>query len=156
MLNVRIICVGKLRDAYYRQAASAYEKRLRGFCRLEEIEVAEFKLSAAPSPADVQTGLRREGKDMLAKCAGMAVPLCIEGKQCSSEELADWLRQAMQLQGKISFFIGSSYGLSEEIKALGQGLSMSRMTFPHGLARVMLMEQIYRSMQILHNGKYHK
>lgn len=156
MLEVRLACVGKLKEAYWRDAAAEYEKRLRPFCRFQVIEVPEAKLPEAPAPAEIARALEQEGQALLGKAAGKAFPLCIEGKGIDSPGLAERLAAAMQFPGAVTFFIGSSYGLSEQVKQAGEKLSMSSMTFPHQLARVMLLEQLYRGFQILNGAKYHK
>ena len=160
MLTVNIICIGKLKETYWREACAEYQKRLSAFCRLQIIELSEVRTPAEPSAAQIAQVIEREGEQILAKLpsAGVVVPLCIEGKELSSEALSEFLQQA-PLRGKseVSFLIGGSYGLSDAAKAQGEiRLSMSRMTFPHQLARVMLLEQLYRAFQIAGHGKYHK
>ncbi len=156
MLEVRLVCIGKLKEAYWRDAVAEYEKRLKPLCRFQLIELPEVRLPESPSAAQIAAVLDREGKSILAKTAGRVFPLCIEGKQMDSPGLAKKLAEAMQLPGAVTFVIGSSYGLSEEVKRAGEGISMSMMTFPHQLARVMLCEQLYRGFQILNGTKYHK
>ena len=156
MITVKIICVGKLKEAFYQMAAEEYQKRLQPFCKLHIHELSEYRLPANPSPAQIRQGLVQEEKQILKYATGKIVPLCIEGRQTSSEELAQLLADTMQTPGTVSFLIGSSFGLSEEVKRKGSGISMSRMTFPHGLARVLLTEQLYRGFQILNGAKYHK
>lgn len=157
MLGVRLICVGKLKEAYWRDAAAEYEKRMGPLCRFELIELPEARLPREPSSAQIAAALEQEGKDILAKAAGVVFPLCVEGRPVSSEGLAQRLEKAMQSPGAVSFVIGSSYGLSPEVKRAGEGgISMSPMTFPHQLARVMLLEQLYRGFQIIGGTKYHK
>lgn len=156
MLEVRLVCIGKLKEAYWRDAVAEYEKRLKPLCRFRLIELPEVRLPESPSVAQIAAVLDREGKSILAKTAGRVFLLCIEGKQMDSLGLAKKLAEAMQLPGAVTFVIGSSYGLSEEVKRAGEGISMSMMTFPHQLARVMLCEQLYRGFQILNGTKYHK
>lgn len=158
MQTVNLICVGKLKEDYLRAAQTEYEKRLSAFCRLNRIEVAEYRLPPAPSPAQIEKGLSAEGKCILEKCRGTLVALCIEGKEMSSPQLASFLEKcAITGESELSFIIGGSYGLSSEVKEkAGFHLSMSPMTFPHQLARIMLLEQLYRSYSINGNGKYHK
>lgn len=158
MLTVNLICIGKLKEKYLRDAQAEYIKRLVSFCRLNLIELPESKLSNNPSPADISKCIEIEGQSILQKAKGYLIPMCIEGKTMSSEDLAKRI-EAISLNGtsEISFIIGGSYGLSDTIKKAGDfKLSMSPMTFPHQLARVMLLEQIYRGFQINSNGKYHK
>lgn len=156
MLGVKLICVGKLKEAYWRQAVAEYEKRLRPLCKWELIELPEARLPSEPSQAEIDAALEKEGEAILRHAAGKIYPLCIEGKTMDSPGLAKRLAGAMQSPGAVSFIIGSSFGLAPVVKAAGEGISMSPMTFPHQLARVMLCEQIYRGFQILGNTKYHK
>ncbi|MGI6253993.1 MAG: 23S rRNA (pseudouridine(1915)-N(3))-methyltransferase RlmH [Acutalibacter sp.] len=156
MLTVKLLCVGKLKESYWRDAVAEYEKRLRPQCKWELIELPEARLPQEPSQAEIDAALEKEGEQLLRRAAGKIYPLCIEGKPVDSPGIARRLAGAMQSPGAVSFVIGSSYGLSPAVKAAGEGISMSPMTFPHQLARVMLCEQIYRGFQILGNTKYHK
>ena len=154
MLNVTLIAVGKLKERYLTDACAEYEKRLGAYCRLRVVEVDEYRL-----PQN-QAGIEAEGKEILAKipAGSYLIPLCIEGKQISSEEFSQTLdRAAVDGKSSIVLLIGGSYGLWEELKKKGDlRLSMSRMTFPHQLARVMVLEQLYRAMTISRGQKYHK
>ena len=159
-MNITVICIGKLKEEYWRKACEEYAKRLSAFCKLQMIDLAETKISDNPSPAQITQVIESEGEKILAKlpAGGAVIPLCIEGKQLDSPAMSELL-QKIPLEGKssVSFIIGGSYGLSEAVKAAGTvRLSMSKMTFPHQMARVMLLEQIYRGFQIAGNGKYHK
>lgn len=156
MVTVRLLCVGKLKEAYWQGAVAEYEKRLSPFCQFQIRELPEERLPQGPSAAQVRAALEREGEALQKQAQGAVYPLCIEGKQLDSKALAGLLEKAMLSPGAVTFILGSSYGLSEKVKALGPGLSMSRLTFPHQLARVMLCEQIYRGFQILNHTKYHK
>lgn len=160
MRGVTILCVGKLKEAHWRDACAEYAKRLAGFCRFSMIEVEEERVPERPSPAQLAAAVEAEGKRLLAKAdpRSLLLPLCIEGKALSSEQLAAYLdERAVAGQGEATFFIGGSWGLSDAVKAAGaRKLSMSPMTFPHQLARVMLCEQVYRAFQISSGGKYHK
>ena len=156
MLQVRIVCVGRLKEAYWRAAVEEYEKRLSSLCRLELAELPEARLSQSPSGGEIGAALEKEAEAILPRLTGRVFPLCIEGKPVSSEELAKALGDAMTSPGAVSFVIGSSYGLSPRVKERGRPLSMSPMTFPHQLARVMLCEQVYRGLQILRGAPYHK
>ena len=160
MLSVHLICVGKLKEKFYREAAEEYAKRLKGYCKLNLVELPEAKLSQEPSPAEIQGALEKEGEAIRAKIpAGSSiVAMCVEGKTRSSEELAklvaDW---SMNSAKHLVFIIGGSYGLHSSIKAEAWvKLSMSPMTFPHHLARVMVLEQIYRAFKINEGSSYHK
>lgn len=160
MLSISIICVGKLKESYWRDAVAEYSKRLSAFCRFSVVEVDESRLPNSPSNAQINACLVSEGKSILAKIpsGAMVFAMCIEGKQLSSEKLAASLANAA-VSGKsaVTFIIGGSHGLSDEVKQRADfRLSMSPMTFPHQLARVMLSEQIYRAMCINADTKYHK
>ena len=160
MLNVMIICVGKLKEKFWTDACNEYAKRLKGFCSFSIIEVDEEKLPDTPSPAQIQNTLEKEGQRIIAKIHKNAkiISMCIEGKQKSSEKFAKEISDlALNGASTFAFIIGGSWGLSDNVKKLSAiRLSMSEMTFPHQLARVMLCEQIYRAFQIISNGKYHK
>jgi len=156
MRRVKIICFGKLKEPHWRQACAEYEKRLGPWCRLEVIELPPAALSDMPSAAQIEQALDTETKLALSKIPKGAsiAALCVEGRQMRSEQFAAWIDAQ---PNEIAFLIGSSFGLSETIKTQAQlKLSLSDMTFPHQLARVMLLEQIYRASQIQSGGKYHK
>lgn len=160
MIKITIICVGKLKEKYWRDAIAEYSKRMSRYADFSIIEVDEEKLPDSPSPAQIENTLQKEGERILAKIPKGAkiAALCIEGKIYSSEKLAALLKQSMSYEsGSIAFIIGGSWGLSDEVKkAADIRLSMSEMTFPHQLARVMLCEQIYRGCTIIAHAKYHK
>lgn len=159
MMNVQILCVGKLKESYWREACAEYAKRLKAFCSFSIVELPESRLPDDPSQALIDKALEEEGEKLLAAAKGSAIiPLCIEGKEISSPKLASTLEDlASRGVSSVSFVIGSSFGLAEKVKRAGSlRLSMSPMTFPHQLARVMLCEQIYRGFQILGNTSYHK
>ncbi len=160
MQKVTILCVGTLKEKVYADAVSEYSKRLSRFCKLDIVELNEERLPEDPSPAQIEAALSREADAIRAKLppAAMAVALCVEGKQRSSEELARLMADsASRGVSHLVFLIGGSFGLHPSIKELAAvRLSMSPMTFPHHLARVMLLEQIYRAYQINAGTKYHK
>lgn len=159
MLNIRVVCVGKLKETYWQDACREYAKRLGPFCRFSITEIGEARLPENPSQAQIGAALRAEGEKLLsAACGSTTVSLCVEGRMLSSPQLAKEIEMlALTGHSSLSFFIGSSFGLSEEVKRSSMlHLSMSPMTFPHQLARVMLCEQLYRAFQISGNGKYHK
>lgn len=158
MQKVKIVAVGRLRDAWLRDGLAEYLKRLGGYCAPEVVEIPECRLPDRPGRAEIERALDREGAEILKKCDGaQIVPLCVEGKELSSAELAQTLEQLRQRGGEVCFVIGSSYGLSEAVKRAGTlRLSLSRMTLPHALARVVLAEQLYRGFSILAGGKYDK
>ncbi len=160
MLNVKLICVGKMREKYYIDAFAEYAKRLSAYCRFECAELSEQRLSETPSEADIAAALEKEGSEILKAVPGDAwlVALCVEGKSLPSEALARLIEErASSGKPKLCFVVGGSFGLSPVVKARANlRLSMSAMTFPHHLARVMLAEQIYRGFKILEGSRYHK
>ena len=160
MMNINIICVGKLKEDYLRNACAEYQKRLGAFCRLKITELQPARLPENPNDSQINAALEDEGKQILSKIAAneAVFAMCIEGKMLSSTQLADRIAKiALEGESTLSFIIGGSFGLSDEVKSRGSlKLSMSPMTFPHQLARVMLLEQIYRAFQINAGGKYHK
>ncbi|MBP0962742.1 MAG: 23S rRNA (pseudouridine(1915)-N(3))-methyltransferase RlmH [Oscillospiraceae bacterium] len=160
MLNVTLLTVGKLKEAYWRSACEEYKKRLGAFCRPNIVEVDEYRLPEKPSQAQIDAGLEAEGKKLLEQipAGSYVITLCIEGKELSSPQLAEKLA-AVSVQGysRVFFIIGGSFGLSPAVKARSDlRLSMSPMTFPHQLARVMVLEQLYRALGINAGTKYHK
>ena len=157
MQTVTIICLGKLKEKYLRDASDEYSKRLSAFCKLNIVELTPEKLSDNPSQKEIENALQTEAKKITEKIpkGSYIYSLCIEGKQISSEELSENVGVAGT--SSIVFIIGSSFGLSDTIKKMSnKKLSMSKMTFPHQLARIMLLEQIYRAVQISAGTKYHK
>ena len=160
MFDISLITVGKLKERFYLEAAAEYEKRLKGYCQFRITELPEVRLPDAPSPSEVAAGLEKEADMILTKIPKGAwfCVLTPEGKLLSSEALADKMK-TIKLSGKGSacFLIGSSFGIAPRIKqAADMKLSMSPMTFPHHLARIMVLEQLYRSEAIQAGSKYHK
>lgn len=160
MMNITVIALGKMKESYMRSFVAEYEKRLSAMCKLNIVELSPCALPDNPSQKQIDAALEDEAKRITVKIPSQSrvIALCIEGKQYSSEELAGMFEKvAVGGTGSVTFIIGSSFGLSETIKNSSDELiSMSRMTFPHQLARVMLLEQIYRAFSIINNGKYHK
>lgn len=159
MQTIQILALGKCKEGYLREACREYEKRLSRYCRLQITELEPAALSQNPSEKEIAAALGKEGEELLKRAKGYCIAMCIEGKQLTSPGLAEKLEQAAQGgdSGAVTFLIGSSYGLAPAVKQRAQlRLSMSAMTFPHQLARVMLLEQIYRGYQILAGTKYHK
>lgn len=160
MQKVTILCVGKLKEKFYADAAAEYAKRLSRFCKLEIVELPEARLSETPSPTEMEQALLEEAGRVEAKLpkSGVLVALCIEGTELSSTALAEALNSfAVSGASQLTFLIGGSVGLHPSLKARADlRLSMSPMTFPHHLARVMLLEQIYRAYQIQAGSRYHK
>lgn len=160
MFEITLITVGKLKEKFYLSAAAEYEKRLKGYCSFRIIELPETRLSENPSQAEINAGLDKEAEQILTKIP-KAAWFCIftpEGKLLSSEELAQKLSD-IKLSGKSNacFLIGSSFGISKQVKDKADfKLSMSPMTFPHHLARIMVLEQLYRAEAIQAGSKYHK
>lgn len=160
MLNMRIVCVGKLREQFYIDAFNEYSKRLSAYCKFECVELNETKLGSSPSDKEIAAALDKEAVDIeraLGKDA-YVIAMCVEGKQLKSEDFAKKINSlAVSGRGRICFVIGGSFGISQRIKQRADmRLSMSEMTFPHHLARVMLAEQIYRAFKIIKGSKYHK
>ncbi len=160
MFDITLICMGKLKEKFYLSAAEEYEKRLKGYCNFHLIELPEVRISENPSAAEIAAGLEKEADSILSKLP-KGCWFCIftpEGKMLSSEALAEKI-SAVKLSGKSSacFLIGSSFGMASRIKQMADfKLSMSPMTFPHHLARIMVMEQLYRAEAIQNGSKYHK
>ena len=160
MLSVTVIVPGKLKEKYLRDAQAEYTKRLTAFCKFNIIEVSVEALPSEPSPSQVTAALEKEGKRILEAIpkGSFVYALCIEGRQRASEVFSEELdRLAVSGNSHVTFLIGSSFGLSPDVKAAARlRLSMSPMTFPHHLARIMLTEQIYRAFKILEGSRYHK
>ena len=160
MFNITLIAMGKLKEKFYLSAAAEYEKRLGAYCNFKIVELPEYRLPDDPSPAEILAGLEKEAELILSKIP-KGTWLCVftpEGKLLSSESLAQKMHD-VKLSGKSSacFLIGSSFGMAQRIKdAADFRLSMSPMTFPHHLARIMVLEQLYRSEAIQAGSKYHK
>ena len=160
MQRVMVVCVGKLKERFYMDAAAEYTKRLSRYCKLEIIELPEQRLPEAPSQAEIDRALAKEAESIRGKLpqGASVVAMCVEGRQRSSEEMAQLMASwANRGEKCLAFVIGGSFGLDAGLKREAWvRLSMSPMTFPHHLARVMLLEQLYRGFQILEGGKYHK
>lgn len=160
MIKIKIICIGKLKEKYWKDAFNEYKKRLNTFCNFELVELDECKIKANSSTSDIKLCLNFEGNKITSKIPSSAysIALCIEGAELSSQNLAKHIENILINEtSEIIFIIGGSYGLSDSVKKQSKFLlSMSQMTFPHQMARVMLCEQIYRAFQIMSGGKYHK
>lgn len=160
MPDITLLTVGKLKEKFYTEAAAEYEKRLKAYCRFQIVELPEVRLPENPSLAEISAGLEKEADAIFSKIPKGAF-FCVltpEGKNLSSEELAEKLK-SVKLGGKsnICFLIGSSFGIAPRVKAAADfQLSMGKMTFPHHLARIMVLEQIYRAEAIQAGSKYHK
>ncbi len=159
-MKISLVCVGKVKEAFYRDALAEYEKRLGRYCRIETIEVADEKTPDGAGPGVEEQIKRREAERILEKLREdmFVCTLEIEGKKFSSEGLAGWL-QKLTVSGvsHVAFVIGGSLGLHDSVKRRSQmALSFSDMTFPHQLMRVILEEQIYRCFRIMNKEPYHK
>lgn len=159
MMKITVICLGRLKEKYLTLACDEYRKRLSRYCNFNFVELDPIKLPEKPSTAEINAGLDKEADLILKKIPQNSeiFTLCIEGKQLSSEALAQRVETLKNMGKSLTFIIGSSYGLSDRIKSLSQlKLSFSQMTFPHQLFRVMLLEQIYRAFKINEGSEYHK
>lgn len=160
MTTVNLIYVGNIRENYLLAAAAEYEKRLSAYCRLVCTELKEEKLLDEPSQAQIDAATKKESERILAVLPQKSkkIALCVEGKQISSEEFSSLIKTAENSGfSQISFIIGGAFGLSEEVKKVCDfRLSLSKMTFTHRMARILLLEQIYRAENIAAGGKYHK
>ena len=158
-MNIALICMGRLKERYWREAAAEYEKRLSRFGRFETIELPDLPEPSNSSPAIERQIRQKEGEAILARIRedDVVIALCIEGKQLDSVQLSRKLEELSGTGRRVVFVIGGSLGLSEAVVARAQlKLSFSPMTFPHQLARVMLLEQTYRAMKIAAGERYHK
>lgn len=160
MIKIKIIALGKLKEGYLRQASEEYLKRLSTFAKVEITELEPVRLSDNPQNAEIEKALDIEATQILKKLDpnDYVVAMCIEGSQMSSEELSEKLSSLINLgSGSFVFIIGSSFGLSNEVKKRADlKISFSKMTFPHQLFRIMLLEQIYRAFKIKQGSNYHK
>ena len=152
MLTINIVCVGNLKEKFWQDAQSEYAKRLSKFCKLNIIELAEQNKFE-----DIEKVLQVEGEDIISKLVGKCFLLDIGGKELSSEEFAQKMQDVSLNDSTITFVIGSSYGVSKEVKnKIKDRLSFGRATYPHNLARIILLEQVYRCFMINSGSKYHK
>lgn len=160
MFDITLICMGKLKESFYLSAAAEYTKRLSGYCKFTLLELPEVRLPENPSQAEISAGLNKEADQILARIPKGAW-FCVftpEGKSLSSEGFAETLAK-VKSSGKSSacFLIGSSFGIAPRVKEKADfQLSMGKMTFPHHLARIMVLEQLYRAEAIQAGSKYHK
>ena len=151
-MQIRLVCVGNLKEKFWQSAIEEYKKRLQKFCNLQIIELDEQN-----KYQEVSKILSEEGKSIIANLGGYNILLDIEGKAYSSEELANKIKQTLLTSSTITFIIGGSYGVSDEVKkSVQERISFGRITMPHNLARVVALEQIYRAFMINSGAKYHK
>lgn len=158
-MNINIISVGKIKEKYFTASIEEYSKRLSRFVKLNIIEVADEKIPDNASEKEIEIIKEKEGSKILSKLPqnSFVITLCIEGKEFASEELAKKLADISMTSSNVTFIIGGSLGLSDTIKAKSHlRLSFGKMTLPHQLMRVVLLEQIYRAFKINNNESYHK
>ena len=160
MLSVRLICVGRMREKFYTEAFNEYAKRLSAYCKFECVELSEQRLGDAPSQKEISAALEKEAAEIMKNIpdGSYLCAMCVEGRQMPSEAVAKLIRERKGSgKPKLCFVIGGSFGLHESVKKKAElRLSMSEMTFPHHLARVMLAEQVYRGFKINEGSRYHK
>ena len=159
MISVNVICVGKLKEQYLRDGCAEYIKRISAFSKVNVIEVAEERCGDDPSDSEIKNVIEKEGMRILSKIpkGSCVIPLCIEGREYSSPEFSAQLEKLSLEHSAVTFIIGGSFGISDEVKKLGKiKLSFGKMTLPHQLARMVLLEQVYRAFSISNNSKYHK
>ncbi|WP_407383399.1 23S rRNA (pseudouridine(1915)-N(3))-methyltransferase RlmH [Ruminococcus sp.] len=159
MVTINIICVGKLKESYWRAAVEEYSKRMKPLCKLNILELPEERVGENPSAAELSRTINAESDRILSKLGkgDYTVAMCVEGRNISSEELSQRLEDVCLTHSTINWIIGGSWGLSDSLKARADfKLSIGKMTFPHQLCRVMLLEQLYRAFQIAKGTKYHK
>lgn len=159
MLTINIICVGKLKERYWRDAVEEYSKRMKPLCKLNITELSEERAGDDPSDAQIKHTITAESERIMQKLGkgDYVIAMCVEGRNISSEKLSQKLEDVSMTHSTVDLIIGGSWGLSDELKARADWeLSMGKMTFPHQLCRVMLLEQLYRAFQISKGTKYHK
>ena len=160
MIKINIIAVGKLKEKYLADGCKEYIKRLGAYSKVNIIEIGEYRCSDNPSASEIEIVKEKEGEQILSKIpkGSYIIPMCIEGTMLSSEEFSAKLESAMLGgSGEFTFIIGGSFGLSDKVKQQGNiKLSFGKITLPHQLMRVILLEQIYRAFSIMNNSKYHK
>ena len=159
MISVNVICVGKLKEQYLRDGCAEYIKRISAFSKVNVVEVAEERCGDDPSDSEIKNVIEKEGSRIIAKIpkGSCVIPLCIEGKEYSSPEFSAQLEKLSLEYSAVTFIIGGSFGISDEVKNLGRiKLSFGKLTLPHQLARMVLLEQVYRAFSISNNSKYHK
>lgn len=159
MIKVTIIALSKLKEKYLKDASDEYLKRLSRYCKLQVVEIEPERLNDNPSQNEINSALEKEAQAVFKRIpeSSYVAAMCLEGKKLSSEDFAKTLSSAQFSSGGITFIIGSSYGLADSVKKRADiCLSVSDMTFPHQLFRIMLLEQIYRGFKINEGSAYHK
>ena len=159
MADICFISVGTLKESYLKDAVAEYKKRLMQYAKVEEINISEQTIKNEDDISEVRRALDTEGERIIAKIpkASYIIAMCVEGKEYDSIALAKAIGEAVDLRGRVTFIIGSSHGLSDNVKNLADAkISLSRLTFPHQLMRVILIEVVYRSFTIISGKRYHK
>lgn len=152
MINIKIICIGNLKEKFWIEASKEYQKRLQRFCKLSIVELQEQNKFN-----NIESILENEGRDIISNLTDKNILLDIYGKTITSEELAKKIESLSQTYSHLTFVIGGSYGVSNEVKEkITDKISFGKITLPHNLARIVLLEQIYRAFMINNGGKYHK
>ena len=156
MIKIKVVCVGKIKEKYFADAVKEYEKRLSRYCQFQIKELKEENFNDNPTESDVKTIIKKEGESILKEIKGKVILLDIKGKEYSSVEFSTLIKDFVDKGEEVTFIIGGSYGVSQEVKDKASAkISFSKMTFPHTLFRVMLVEQIYRAYTIINGAKYH-
>lgn len=159
MMSVNIICVGKLKEKYLKDGCDEYIKRLSAYSKVTVTEVAEERCGDNPSDMQIKNVIEKEGERIICKIpkGACVIPMCIEGREYSSPDFSALIENVSMTNSCVCFVIGGSFGLSDRVKSLGKiKLSFGKMTLPHQLARLVLLEQVYRAFSISNNSKYHK
>lgn len=157
MVTINFVCVGNLKESFYKQAVSEYAKRLSRFCKINIIEVPEEQIKGKENEKTIEAVKEKEGVRILEKSSGYIILLDVLGKSLTSPDLAEKIEEITQTSSKITFIIGGSHGVSNQVKqAADFKFSFSKLTFPHQLMRVVLAEQVYRAFTINNNITYHK
>lgn len=159
MISVNVVCVGKLKEKFLKDGCNEYLKRLSAFAKVNVIEVSEERCGDNPSDNEIKNVIEKEGERIISKIpkGSFVIPMCIEGKEYSSPDFSQEIEKISMNFSTITFVIGGSFGLSDKVKSLSKlKLSFGKMTLPHQLARMILLEQVYRAFSISHNSKYHK
>lgn len=159
MINVTLIAVGKLKESYLRDGCNEYIKRLGAYSKIKIIEINEERAGDNPGSNEIKAIIEKEGERIAAKIpkGAVVILLCIEGREYSSPDFSRLIENISLETSQLCFVIGGSFGLSDTIKSMGKyRLSFGKMTLPHQLARMVLLEQIYRAFSISNHSKYHK
>lgn len=159
MVQITLISIGTLKEAYLKDAVSEYKKRLSQYARVDEVNLKEVEIKNEDDKTEIKKALDTEGEKILSSIPkdSYKIALCVEGKEYDSPALAEVIKTASDAKGRIALIIGSSHGLSDSVKgAADLRLSVSRLTFPHKLMRPILLEAVYRSFTIIHKKRYHK